>query len=67
MTYFDCFVVGAWMFAIGWFLGAIYVQNHNEKTESPHVSEKLDVTEKPERCPECEAWRLPVSASAAAD
>jgi hypothetical protein len=61
MAYFDCFVVGAWMFAIGWFLGAIYVQNHNEKTERPRVSEK------PERCPECEEWRLPVAASAAAD
>jgi len=61
MTYFDCFVVGSWMFAIGWFLGAIYVQNCNEKTESPRVSEKL------EPCTECEAWRLPVAASASAD
>jgi hypothetical protein len=49
------------MFAIGWFFGAIYVQNHSEKTDSSRVSEK------PEPCPECEAWRLPVSASAAAD
>jgi len=49
------------MFAIGWFLGAIYVQNHGEKTES------LRVTEEPERCPECEAWRIPIAASAAAD
>jgi len=49
------------MFAIGWFLGAVYVQNHKEETERPRVSEK------PEPCPECEAWRLPVAASASAD
>jgi hypothetical protein len=67
MTYFDCFVVASWMFAIGWFLGAIYVQNHYEKTESPRTSEELDVSEKPERRPEAEAWRLPVAASASAD
>jgi hypothetical protein len=45
MAYFDCFVVGSWMFVIGWFLGAIYVQNRNEKTEAPRV------VEKPEPCP----------------
>jgi hypothetical protein len=61
MTYFDCFVVGSWMFAIGWFLGDIYVQNLNEKTESPRAVEKL------ERYTECDEWRLPVAASAAAD
>jgi hypothetical protein len=61
MTYFDCFVAGSWMLALGWFLGAIYVQNQNEKTESPRVIEK------PERSPEGEVWRLPVAASAAAD
>ena len=61
MTYFDCFVLTSWAFAIGWFLGAIYVQNHSEKTERPRVSEKL------EPCPECEGLRLPVAASAAAD
>jgi len=61
MTYFDCFVIGAWMFAIGWSLGAIYVQNHNEETQISQVSEK------PERCAEREAWRLPVVASASAD
>jgi hypothetical protein len=61
MLYFHYFMVGSWMFAMGWFFGAIYVQNRNEKTESPHVSEK------PGRCPECEEWRLPVAASAAAD
>jgi hypothetical protein len=56
MTYFDCFMVAAWMFAIGWFLGAIYVQNQNEKTESPRV------TEVTEPSPNYEAWRLPVVA-----
>jgi len=61
MLYFDCFVVGSWMFAIGWFLGAVYVQNHTEKTESPRASEEL------ERCTECEAWRVLSTASAAAD
>jgi len=60
MTYFDCFVAGSWMFVIGWYLGAIYVQNHNEKTESSRATEKL------EPCTECEAWRLPVAASASA-
>ena len=59
MLYFDCFMVGAWMFAFGWFLGAVYVQNQNEKTETR-------VSEKPEQCPEGEAWRLPVVASASA-
>ena len=62
MTYFDCFVVGSWMFAMGWFLGAIYVQNLTEETESPRV-----VEQQPERCTECEAWRLPAMASASAD
>jgi len=61
MLYFYCFVVGSWTFAMGWFLGAVYTQNHTEETESPRVSEK------PERCPGCEAWRLPAVASAAAD
>jgi len=64
MTYFDCFVVGSWMFAMGWFLGAVYMQNHAEETEeieSPRASEKL------EKCTECEAWRVLSTASAAAD
>jgi hypothetical protein len=56
MSYFACFMVGSWTFAMGWFLGAIYVQNHNEETESPRVSEQ------PER--ETEVWRLPAVASA---
>jgi hypothetical protein len=33
MNYFDCFVAASWMFVIGWFLGAIYIQNQNEKVE----------------------------------
>jgi hypothetical protein len=66
MTYFDCFVVGSWMFAMGWFFGAIYVQNHNEETANEE-KQSLPVAEKPERCPECEAWRLPAVASASAD
>jgi hypothetical protein len=64
MTYFDCFVVGAWMFASGWFLGAIYVQNHNEETTNEETQSPL-VSEISEQCPECEAWRLPAVASAA--
>ena len=53
--------VGSWMFAIGWFLGAIYVQNQDEKMEGPRVVEQAEV------CPECEAWRLPAVASVSAD
>lgn len=67
MSYFDCFVAGSWMFVLGWYVGAIYVQSHNQKRESSRVAESLRVTEKPERCPECEAWRLPVAASVSAD
>jgi hypothetical protein len=54
MTYFDCFLVGSWMFAFGWFLGAIYMQNHDEKPQSYGNEEAL------EPCTECEAWRLPI-------
>jgi len=64
MTYFDCFLVGSWMFAMGWFLGAVYVQNHNEETASPRQSEKT------ERRPERQELRLPAVArgrAAAAD
>jgi len=63
MTYFHCFMVGSWMFALGWFLGAIYVQNHKakeEETESPRVSEELHP------CPECEGSRLPAVAKSRA-
>jgi hypothetical protein len=59
LTYFDCFVVGSWMLVIGWYLGAIYVQNQNEKTETPGVAEK------PEPCPECQV--MEISAVAGAD
>jgi len=61
MTYFDCFAIAEWMFAIGWFLGAIYVQNQNEKKESSHTIKKLEPRT------QCEALRLPVAASASAD
>jgi hypothetical protein len=60
MTYFDCFVVGAWMFAIGWALGAIHVQNQTEKTGMPPVVEQPDMS------PECEALPLAVTASTCA-
>lgn len=61
MTHFDCFLVGSWMFAIGWILGSVYTQNHNEQTERPRVSEM------PETVPQCEGWRFPAVASASAD
>jgi hypothetical protein len=61
MLYFHYFMVGAWMFAIGWFFGAVYMQNQNENKETPRAVEKL------EPCMECDALRLPVAASAAAD
>lgn len=67
MSYFDCFVAASWMFVLGWYVGAIHVQNHNQKRESPRVTESARVSEKPEQCPECEAWRLPLAASAGAD
>ena len=56
MTHFDCFMVAAWMFAIGWFLGAIYAQNQSERTENPRA------TEVSEPSPNCEAWGLPAVA-----
>ena len=61
MTYFDCFVVGAWTFAFGWFFGAIYVQNQNEKVERPLLLEEA------EQSSEYEAWGLSTAASASAD
>jgi hypothetical protein len=48
MTYFDCILVGSWMFVIGWYIGAIYLQNQNEKTDA------LGVAEKPEPRPDCQ-------------
>jgi len=59
MTYFDCFVLGAWTFVIGWFVGAIYVQNREEKEESQ------EAVEKPELCPDCDALRFPAVPRAA--
>jgi hypothetical protein len=59
MTYFDCFVVGSWMLVIGWYLGAIYVQNQNEKPEAPRV------VEEPEPSPDREA--IEICAVACAD
>ncbi len=72
MTYFDCFVAGSWMFVLGWYVGAIYVQNHNEKRESPRASEKLEkwsprANEELEPCAECDAWRVPTAAIVLAD
>jgi len=61
MTYFYCFVVGSWMFALGWFLGAVYVQDYGEQMESPRTGENF------EKCTACEAWRVLSTASAAAD
>jgi|HubBroStandDraft_4_1064222.scaffolds.fasta_scaffold341758_2 hypothetical protein len=52
MTYFDSFVVGSWMFAIGVVLWS-HLRAEPEKTESPGVSEK------PERRSDCESWRSP--------
>jgi hypothetical protein len=44
MTYFDCFVAASWAFAIGWFFGAIYVQNQNEKAESPRLAQEPETS-----------------------
>jgi hypothetical protein len=60
MTYFECFMVAAWMFAIGWFLGAIYVQDLDETTD------RQAVIEVPEPSPDSEAWQFPAVASASA-
>jgi len=54
MSYFVCFVLVAWAFAFGWFSAAVYMHNHTETTEG------LAVSEQPEQCPECQAWRVPV-------
>ena len=50
MMYFDCFVIGAWAFAFGWLLGAIYAQNHNEgpaSLRSAGSPEPVDLVEIP--------------------
>jgi hypothetical protein len=62
MTYFDCFVAASWALAIGWFLGAIYIQNQNQKAESPCLAQE------PETSSHADAWGLPaVSNASAAD
>jgi hypothetical protein len=53
MLCFFYFMVGSWMFGIGWFLGTVYVQHHNERTE--------------EQCIEYEARRVLGVAGAGAD
>ncbi len=40
MMYFDCFVVGAWALAFGWFFGAIYVQNHKGEPAKRRSAER---------------------------
>jgi hypothetical protein len=60
MTYLGCFMLAAWMATIGWFLGAIYVQDQDEKTARPRVIEA------PEPSPNGEAWQLSAMASASA-
>jgi len=59
MTYFDCFVVGSWMFAMGWFFGAVYIQN--QATETVLASVELKQSARHDR------WQVLTSASAAAD
>lgn len=44
MPYFDCFVVGSWMFAIGWFLGAIHVQERDENALNMENTSSGDVS-----------------------
>jgi len=62
MTYFDCFVAVSWAFAFGWFFGAIYVHNQNEKVESPRLAQE------PQPSSPCETLGLPaVSSASAAD
>ncbi|HXZ33115.1 MAG TPA: hypothetical protein VEH30_12620 [Terriglobales bacterium] len=61
MPYFYCLLAGSWMFALGWFLGAIYVQNQNDKTPTSIVGEQQVAY------PDFETWRLGVGAAGAAD
>jgi hypothetical protein len=51
MTYFDCFVIGAWAFAFGWLFGAIHVQNRNDEPanlRSAESAEPADLVEIPQ-------------------
>jgi hypothetical protein len=61
MTLFDCFLLGSWAFAFGWFFGAIYVQN--QKEEPPG----LGLAKKAERTALLEIPMDAVSSSATAD
>ena len=59
MTYFDCFVLVAWTFVIGWFAGAIFMQNRSEQKKTTRA------VVKPEPCPNCDALRLPATQNTA--
>ncbi len=61
MTYFDCFVAVSWTFVIGWYVGALCLQNRDEKGEGPCASEEV------ERYTESEAQWPPAASSASAD
>jgi hypothetical protein len=62
MTYFELFVAVSWAFAFGWFFGAVYVQNQNEKVESPLLAKE------PETSSHGDEFGLPaVSNASAAD
>ena len=61
MTYFDCFIVGAWAIAFGWFFGAVYVQNRGDEPAN------LRLAERPEPADLVEIPQDAVSSAAAAD
>jgi hypothetical protein len=62
MTYFDCFVIGAWAFAFGWSVGAIYMHNHaNKLAEKP---ERAALVEGPARIGQLQRWLQPERFSA---
>jgi len=64
MTYFDffdCFIVGAWACAFGWFFEAVYVQNRSDEPAN------LRLAESPEPADLVEIPRDAVSSAAAAD
>ena len=50
MTYFECFVAASWMLTIGWFAGAIYFQNRNEKVETHACAKKQNLGRTVRRC-----------------
>jgi hypothetical protein len=59
MPYFNCFLAGSWMFVIGWYVGAIYMQDRDEKMRDPQASKEAEV------CGDWEAWRVPIAVTAA--